>query len=1181
MARPKNRLPGLLLVLVSLLGVLVGLPVNVVSTYLPAAVVSYKVVWVAGLALLALAISSLTWIVPWLQERRRAGALFSVPAMESWVDRPELAATIRALMGDQGRLSSLAGSIKEERERVFQPLDARIVLDKWANVHHPAGSTKNVFVVGIFGHGGSGKTSLAAAVCFRPDVRRFFKGGILWMTLGRDKQDRDLVERLNDAVGVMTGERPATSDPEQASQYLRQALSERKRTLLVVDDVWDDRALELLVPNEPSYSLLFTTRMRTLLSVSTRAVDVDRLYDDTASRILGSGLPALPRRAEVELLDATGRLPLLLSLVNRRLREDLARGSDISLAADQAIGHLRERGPVAFDARSRSRREKLVADTMEYSVETLGPDERQRFLELSIFPEDTAIPTSVVEFLWARTGRLAAKETAQLCERLEELSLVSRRWSDGLQLVQLHSIIRRYARMTLTEQGIARCNELLLEAIQVSSHEASRNRRWWRSPIGSDYFMDNLVYHFKEARLADRLERLVSDFEWLRDRITRSGVFAAEKDLAEMRTPLAEKLGSAILQNAHLFNTADTGDIVAGTLLTRLHDIPEFSKSIHDHLARSSAWRLRPQWPFADEAPNSWLSTRGHRSAVAAIAVAPEGSWFVSAGLDGVLNKYSVGGLEQTTLIRHSAGMTSVAIAPSGDWVVAGDDKGAIHMMSADGTGLLSLKAHQGRVNSVAVSHDGSWLASAGNDGTILLWEIDGSRRGRLHARSGEVQSLAIPARGPWLVSADSDGAVRLWDQNGGISRVLFGRSRRLSDLAVSPDGGWLAAAGDSGIIQLWQADGRERAILRGHRGTVRSVAISPDGEWIASGGLDGSLRLWTADATKKRVAQYNCGGVSTVAIAPHGMWLASGGLDGSLRVWISGTLWQAGSASRGVDIRSVAVSPDGTWLASACSDGSVRLWDANGTPREILNQHDRWVNQVSIAADGSWLASAGWDGKVCIWGSDGSQGGALIGHPGGATAVAIAPDGSWLAAAAWNGSVHVWDMAYREPREVLSGSRLWVNCIAIAPDGTWWVTAAEDGRLLTWNADGTPRGILHGHKSGVRSVAIAPNGSWLASADMSGEVRLWDAKGILKCVLKRDDSAIASVAISFDGALLATTYSDGLMRLWDPKRAISLTAARLPGPLRSCAWFPDADSLCVSGAKGLYRFAAEGPNSA
>ncbi|WP_433514614.1 NB-ARC domain-containing protein [Nonomuraea sp. CA-143628] len=1178
MVRPKNRLPSLLLVVATLLGIMIGLPVNVVSDYLPAAVVGYKGIWIAGLLILALAIGCLTWAIPRLQERRPVGALFSVPVRESWIDRPELETVITELTKGSKRFAPLSRIAQTVRRRIFPPVGKRVLIASWGEPKGPGRIANDACVVAIFGHGGAGKTSLATTACYSPDVRRYFKGGVLWITLGRDKGGLDLVERINGAVAEISELRPVTSDPEQASHYLKRALADRKMTLLVVDDVWDDQELELFLPNESTYRLLFTTQVRALVPHYACPVSVDHLFEGTASRILCDGLPVLPLGAEGKLLDVAGRLPLLLSLMNRRLREEVARGGDISLAVDQAIGRLREKGPAAFDMRSRTVRKRLVADTMEYSLGILEPQERERFLELSIFPQNTDVPIEVVELLWSETGQLTSPETVQLCERLEELSLVSRKWNHGRQLLVLHATVRAYARVALTAEEVVRCNTRLLEALPVNSADASGKRRWWSVLVGSDYFWENLVYHFKEAALADELQKIVCDLRWLSGRVARSGVSAAEKDLSELRTPLADKLCSVILQNIHLFDPADPVEVVAATLVTRLHDMPELSEGIREYVESSAAWHLSPRWPFPDQSPDPWLAVRGHRSSVAAIAVASGGSWFASAGLDGVLSRWSVEGLQQTTLIAQCAGMTSVAIAPTGNWMVAGDSEGVVHVVAAGGGDVVSMRGHQDAVNSIAISRDGSWFASAGNDGSILLWGVDGSRQGRLYARRGEVQAVAIPGMGPWLASADSDGAVRLWDEGGGISRVIFDRSQRLRDLAISPDGQWLAAVGDLGVVQLWHSDGRERAVLWGHRGVVRKVAIAPDGEWLVSGGMDGTLRLWTADATRRRVAECNCGGVSALAIEPRGAWLVSGGLDGSLQIWKPEALWRMGSASHGVDVRSVAVSPDGTWLASACSDGSVRLWDANGASRELLGRHGRWTSQVAIATDGTWFASAGWDGQVRLWAPDGSQRGMLAGHRGGATAVAIAPDGSWLAAADWSGSVRVWDVDYRETRRVLTGSRLWVSSIAIAPDGAWWVTAAEDGALLLWEEDGSLRGELRGHQSGIRSVAIAPDGSWLVSADTDGEMRLWDVKGSLRCVLSEGDGAIESVAISFDGSLIAAAYTNGLVRLWDPHRASSLTVVRLSGPLRSCAWFPGTLTLCVTGAKGMYCFTANGP---
>ena len=56
---------------------------------------------------------------------------------------------------------------------------------------------------------------------------------------------------------------------------------------------------------------------------------------------------------------------------------------------------------LAFDpARDALERDQAVAATVEASLELLDPDERQRYAELSIFPQDVPIPLERAAELW-------------------------------------------------------------------------------------------------------------------------------------------------------------------------------------------------------------------------------------------------------------------------------------------------------------------------------------------------------------------------------------------------------------------------------------------------------------------------------------------------------------------------------------------------------------------------------------------------------------------------------------------------------------------------------------------------------------------------------------------------------------------------------------------------------------
>ena len=60
MARRNTLAPGLVAALLVVLGIVVGLPVNVVSDYLPENVTACRPVWIGGLAATSLLIVALT-----------------------------------------------------------------------------------------------------------------------------------------------------------------------------------------------------------------------------------------------------------------------------------------------------------------------------------------------------------------------------------------------------------------------------------------------------------------------------------------------------------------------------------------------------------------------------------------------------------------------------------------------------------------------------------------------------------------------------------------------------------------------------------------------------------------------------------------------------------------------------------------------------------------------------------------------------------------------------------------------------------------------------------------------------------------------------------------------------------------------------------------------------------------
>lgn len=116
---------------------------------------------------------------------------------------------------------------------------------------------------GLHGAGGFGKTTLARFAAAQPKVRKRFPGGIWFITIGRDVRGRaGIAAKVAAEMMRITGiESAAGDDPEQAGAQLGKLLASLPRTLLVIDDVWEEEQLRpFLIGAERRCVRLITTR---------------------------------------------------------------------------------------------------------------------------------------------------------------------------------------------------------------------------------------------------------------------------------------------------------------------------------------------------------------------------------------------------------------------------------------------------------------------------------------------------------------------------------------------------------------------------------------------------------------------------------------------------------------------------------------------------------------------------------------------------------------------------------------------------------------------------------------------------------------------------------------------------------------------------------------------------------
>ena len=1035
----------------------------------------------------------------------------------------------------------------------------------------------------LVGAGGFGKTTLARMLAHDPRVRTEFSGGVVWVTVGEDADALDLAAKLVSAARLFDPGAAEVTDPQAAGAVLGRALSGR-RVLLVVDDVWSTAQVEPFLVGGDGAVRLFTTRQPGVLPGRVAPVQVDQMTEGQARELLTAGLPSLSWGLVAEALRATGRWPVLLSLVHGAVRDAVTEGGDPATELTDVLAALKTEGVTALDATSTGERNAAVAATIGVSLARLTPDERARYRELAVFAEDLAIPGEVVARLWAHTGGWTTFQARRLCRRLFDLGLLAgyRRNADRLVL---HDVIRTYLCDTSREQRVQ------WDAAVVDAHRdlLPADGGWAELPGEQAYLWSWLATHLAGAGRRDELEALLADPRWLVHKLERVGPAGLESDLRLSERPRAQALAVVVRQNAHLLGPLDPPGALAATFASRLPDHTGLDELREQILAPLTDPHLRGVGPLPDLPHEALLRVlTGHTGTVEALAVAPDGSWLASA--DATVRIWDPHtGQARHTLTGHTGTVAALAVAPDGAWLASASYDATVRIWDPHtGQARHTLTGHTDRVAALAVAPDGAWLASASYDATVRIWDPHtGQARHTLTGHTGTVAALAVAPDGAWLASASYDATVRIWDPHTGQARhTLTGHTDRVAALAVAPDGSWLASASYDATVRIWDPHtGQTRHTLTGHTGTVAALAVAPDGSWLASAGEDATVRIWDPHTGQARhTLTGHTDRVWALAVAPDGSWLASAGGfgDATVRIWHPHTGQARHTLTGHTDrVAALAVAPDGSWLASAggFGDGTVRIWDPHtGQARHTLTGHTGTVAALAVAPDGAWLASASYDATVRIWDPHTGQARhTLTGHTDRVAALAVAPDGAWLASAGEDATVRIWDPHTGQARHTLTGHTGTVAALAVAPDGAWLASAGDDATVRIWDPHtGQARHTLTGHTDRVAALAVAPDGSWLASAGGFGDgtVRIWDPHtGQARHTLTGHARPVHAFAAAPDGSWLASASYDATVRIWDPHTGQTRhTLTGHTGTVLALAVVPDGSWLASAGGDGTVR---------
>jgi len=455
-----------------------------------------------------------------------------------------------------------------------------------------------------------------------------------------------------------------------------------------------------------------------------------------------------------------------LKLVNGALNKRLTAGQPLAAALASVNAGLDSRGLTIFDARNPVERGDAVANTLGVSLELFSDDERARFAELAIFPEDLEVPLAVVEKLWSRTAGLDEFEAEDLCTRLYDQSLLL-----GLDLatrrIRLHDVIRGYLQAEQKERLPALHAELI-EAYRVRCADG------WHTGPDDGYFFQHLPYHLPEAGWADERRALVFDYPWLRRKLEVAGVNRLIEDLEPLRDDAeARMLAGTLRLSAHVVNHQPRQ--LAGQLLGRLSsaDGPAIGALLSAACTGADRPSLAPlRRSLTPPGGPLLLTLEGHGAWVRAVAVTPDGRCAVSGSADKPLKVWDLAqGALLSTLEGHSKVVLAVAVTPDGRRAASGSDDQTLKVWDLEQGALLStLEGHGAGVRAVAVTPDGRRAVSGSIDGTLKVWDL--AQSVLLSTLEGHGQVAVAVAVTPDIrraVSASNDGTLKVWDLERGV----------------------------------------------------------------------------------------------------------------------------------------------------------------------------------------------------------------------------------------------------------------------------------------------------------------------------------------------------------------------------------------------------------------------------
>lgn len=570
----------------------------------------------------------------------------------------------------------------------------------------------------------------------------------------------------------------------------------------------------------------------------------------------------------------------------------------------------------------------------------------------------------------------------------------------------------------------------------------------------------------------------------------------------------------------------------------------------------------------------------GNGGRIPCLAFHPNGQVLFAGSHTGILHLYNAHTLELLDKISDlGQHVAALSISTDGRMLVSADSNDMLHIWDildpADENYIPSRAILQPRftltnansVRSIVLCAENRVIAAACLD-QIRLWDLHTQQQLVALSRPvGIIDCLAYSSTYGILASSDSENRILLWqivDIDGEVTVSADNKdlspfatlvhSSPVFSIAISPDERWLMAAGDNGEIHLWELSKiveeqlnlyphQAHQVYSGHTCKVNMLTFSNNGEWLASGSIDGVIRIWeVSSGLTIQLFQHGQNEVVAMQFSPNAGILAVTTMNKNtvlqlLDVKAGKKLKEAGAYTDnkvyGLDIR-----PDQRQLISSDDSGNIYIWDAEAKRcSHKLCEHTNLIYSITYSPNGQTFASSSLDQTICIWDSNkGQLRQKLLGHTGEVTAVAYHPKEAIVVSTSNDRTVRLWNPETGQLLSSWTGSNEAIWSVAFSPDGRTLATGCTDGTIYLWDlVKGKIIGKLEGHRDLVWSIAYSPDGKWIASAGYEGEICLWDAESWENIDVDwKHEGWVRSLKFSPDSRWLASTGDDQHIYLWD-----------------------------------------------